>query len=138
MGELSTIKKKIYDLNKRRELLLHNILNTKPFVAAQVYERYKKCGNQSCKCQNGELHGPFLWIYQNKKGEPIISTTVDKDKHWDARNLADNYKKLTNERQLLHEIDKEINEYLNEMEKLLEVEVKDYATKRHSGRPKKS
>jgi len=137
MEDISKLRKKIYEANKKRTLLLQKVLSTKPFIAAQVYERYKKCGNSKCKCQRGELHGPFLWIYQNKKNKPILSTTVENGKHREAKDLAANYKVLIEERQLLREVDQEINRYLNDMEALLEKEAKEYATKRHPGRPKK-
>jgi len=137
MEDLSALRKKIYTANTQRNTLLQNIMRAKPFIAAQVYERYKKCGNPNCKCQKGELHGPYLWIYQNKKGQKILSTTVQKGKHLEAKELADNYKELLERRQKLRELDQKINEYLNVMESILEKEAKDYATKRHPGRPKK-
>ncbi len=138
MQELSELRKKVYQLSKKRDLLLQKVLRTKPFIAAQVYQRYKTCGNSNCKCQHGELHGPFLWIYQNKKGKPILSTTVESTKHREAKDLASNYKLLFEERQSLREIDREINDLLNAIEALLEKEAKDYVTKRNPGRPKKN
>lgn len=138
METLPELRKKVYLANQRRIRMLQKVLKTKPFIAAQVYERYKKCGNPNCKCHRGELHGPFLWIYQNKKGQPLLSTTVENEKRMDAKALAENYKTLMEERQILRTIDQEINGYLNAMELLLEKEAKDYATQRHPGRPKKN
>lgn len=137
MENISDIKKKLSSSIKRRDLLIEKIMKIKPFIAAQVYEHYKKCGHESCKCQRGELHGPFLWIYQHKKGSSIISTTVDSDKRREAKDLAANYKTLLEERKLLREMDQQIQEYLNELEALFEKEAKNYATKRNPGRPKK-
>lgn len=137
MEEISKIKQNIKSVSRRRIVLLDKILNTKSFIAAQVYEHYKKCGNKGCKCQRGELHGPYLWIYQHKKGLPIISTTVDEAKRREAKDLAASYKALLSDRKQLREMDQEIQELLNKLELSLEKEAKDYATKRSSGRPKK-
>jgi len=137
MEDISKIKQNINSIARRRIVLLSKILNTKPFIAAQVYEHYKKCGHKGCKCQRGELHGPFLWIYQHKKGRPIISTTVDGTKRREAKDLAASYKTLLSDRKQLREMDQEIQELLNKLEISLEKEAKDYATKRSSGRPKK-
>jgi len=137
MDDLSAIRKSIYDSDKKRSLLLQKLLKTKPFIAAQVYERFKTCGNENCKCQHGELHGPFLWIYQNKKNNRILSTTVADDKKKEAKELAERYKVLLEQRQKLRELDRDINSCLNAMEKILEKEVNEYVTKRHPGRPKK-
>lgn len=138
MENISDIKKKLHSSVKRRDFLIEKIMDTKPFIAAQVYEHYKKCGHESCKCQRGELHGPFLWIYQRKKGSPIISTTVDNTKRREAKDLAANYKTLLDERKSLREMDQQIQEYLNLLETLLEKEAKNYATQRNPGRPKKN
>jgi len=137
MEDISKIKQSINSITRRRSMLLNKTLRTKPFIAAQVYEHYKKCGRKGCKCQRGELHGPFLWIYQHKKGLPIISTTVDGAKRREAKDLAASYKTLLKDRKQLREMDQEIQELLNKLELTLEKEAKDYATKRSSGRPKK-
>ena len=77
--ELSKVRQQISSLNKRRTELLGSIIKTESFIAAQVYEHFKKCGNKNCKCARGELHGPFTWFYRNKKGQKLISTSIKKD-----------------------------------------------------------
>ena len=130
MPDLSTLRKLVYDLNKKRQDDINRVLNTKPFIAAQVYERYKACGNPKCKCARGELHGPFLWIYQKKKGEKVISTTVVKEKALEAKELAERYEKLLRLRKQIREADQEINELLNEYETQMEKEVSEYVKRK--------
>ena len=137
MEELSRIRQEISICMKKRNHLLHSIMNNKPYIAAQVYERYKTCGNKNCKCHNGEPHGPFLWIYQHKKGQKIISTTVDSPKAAQARQLAANYLRWTEYRKQLRELDREIQENLDKIEKILEQDAREYVTKGKSGRPRK-
>jgi hypothetical protein len=129
MADISDLRKQVSDLNRERIDIINRVLKTKPFIAAQVYERFKKCGKKNCRCSRGELHGPFLWIYQNKKGVKVISTTVVEGKHYEAKELAKRYEILVHQRQRIREIDRLINEVLNELESHMEMEVKEYVTK---------
>lgn len=130
MEELSKVRRQISTLNKNRSVLLNRIMNTEPFIAAQVYERYKKCGNKNCKCAKGELHGPFTWIYQKKKDQKLISTTIKKDIAPEALALAENYKTLQDLRKQVREIDDQINLLLNTIEKILEQDATKYVSKK--------
>ena len=118
--------------------MLSRIMNTEPFIAAQVYERFKKCGHKNCKCANGELHGPFTWIYQKKKDQKLISTTIKKDIAPEALVLAGNYKALQELRKQVREIDDQLNLLINTIEKILEQDATKYVAKKEAtkGRPK--
>jgi len=130
MEEISALRKKIYELNKRRFDAISRVLHTKPYIAAQVYERYKKCGSPNCKCAKGELHGPYLWIYQKKKGQKVISTTVAKGKAAEAKEMARRYEELLRLRQQIRESDQKVNELLNEYETTMEKEATEYANRK--------
>ena len=132
MADLSALRKKVYDLNKRRTDAISRVLLTKPYIAAQVYQRYRKCGKSNCKCVKGELHGPFLWIYQKKKGQKVISTTVAEGKGAEARERAKRYEELLRLRQQIRESDQKLNELLNEFEKELEGEVSEYVKRKET------
>ena len=128
--ELSVIRKKISDLMLIRSEVTNKVLHTREFIAAQVYERGTKCGKPNCKCSKGELHGPFLWIYQKKKNRKVVSTTVASCKAAEARELAGRYEALLKQRQRIREADQKINELLNEFESLLEKGIDEYATRK--------
>ena len=130
MEEISALRKKISDLNKKRLDTINRVLQTKPYIAAQVYERYKKCGKANCKCAKGEPHGPFLWIYQKKKGQKVVSTTVAKEKAAEAKEMAARYEGLLRQRQQIRETDQKINELLNEFESHMEREVTEYVNRK--------
>jgi hypothetical protein len=130
MTDLSALRKKVSDLNQKRVDAIHKVLDTKPYIAAQVYERFKSCGNPNCKCARGELHGPFLWIYQRKKGQKVVSTTVAREKAREAKELAGRYEKLLRLRQQIRETDQKINELLNEFTECLEKEVSEYVRRK--------
>jgi len=130
MEDKSVLRKKVYDLNKRRQDAINCVLNTKPYIAAQVYERYRKCGKPNCKCAKGELHGPYLWLYQKKKGQKVVSTTVVEGKAAEAKEMARRYGELVRLRQQIREADQKINELLNEYEANMEKEAADYASRK--------
>lgn len=134
---LPRLRQEIYNQQQQRKELLNELMSSRPYIAAQVYERYKTCGNKQCKCRQGQLHGPFLWIYQKKKGQKVLSTTVDARRATDAKKKAQYYKDWLQNRKLLRELDQSIQHKLDEMEKLLEKEAAVYGTKRNPGRPKK-
>ena len=137
MSEISQVRQAIARLMQQREPVLDQLLRGKPFIAAQVYERYKACGNKTCKCHSGELHGPFLWIYQRKKDQKLISTTVDGPKEAEAKRLAASYQHWLTCRQQLRELDQHIQRRLDELEGHLEQDARAYVTRRKPGRPRK-
>jgi len=126
MADISALRKQIFDLNKKRQDAINRVLHTRPYIAAQVYERHRKCGKPNCKCAKGELHGPFLWIYQKKKGQKVVSTTVAEGKGAEAKEMAARYEELLRLRQQIRESDQKMNDLLNEYERGLEREVSEY------------
>lgn len=132
MEDISKVRQQIHNKNKQRTLLLSKIMKLEPFIAAQVYERFKKCGNKNCKCSRGELHGPFIWLYQNKKGQKLISTSIKKEVAKEASELAKNYKTLCEYRKEVRKIDEQISLLINQMEKILEMDASKYAEKKEA------
>jgi hypothetical protein len=132
MTDLSAMRKKVHDINKRRSAAIGRVLDTKPYIAAQVYQRYRKCGKSNCKCANGELHGPFLWIYQKKKGQKVVSTTVAEGKGAQAKERAKRYEELLRLRQQIRDFDKSLNDMLNEYEKEIEEGVSEYVKRKEA------
>jgi len=138
LSTLSALRKQVGDLNRSRTTAINHVLSTKTFIAAQVYERFKTCGSPNCKCARGEPHGPFLWIYQKKKNQKVISTTVTKGKGAEAKELAERYAKLLKLRQQIREADQKINEILNEFESHMEKEVTEYVQRKEKANKRQS
>jgi len=138
MEDLSQIRKKIYDLNKKRWALLEQIMNPGKLLTASFYERFTKCSSPNCKCASGELHGPFPWIYQNKKGKKLISTSCVAHMVDDARAFSENYKAFKENRAEIKGIDEEIYRLITKIETLNEVEAKEFTKKVGEKRGRKS
>lgn len=141
MEELSRIRQKIYQLNQKRWSLLDSVMKPGKLLTASFYERYTKCGSQNCKCASGELHGPFPWIYQNRKGEKFISTSCVADKVEDARHFSENYKSFKENWAQIKMLDEEINCLVAQIESFNVVDAEEFTRKegeKRGRKPKKS
>lgn len=137
MDQISQMRKKLYDLNQKRWLLTEKLMKPGSLLTAQYYERYTKCGSPTCKCASGELHGPFHWIYQRKKGEKPISTSCKADKVKDAQEMSENYKNFKQSWDEIKEIDYEISRLIEQIEKLYEVPASEFVKKEGEKRGRK-
>ena len=63
------------ELAKEKE---HLAAKKKPPTVSYQLE-YVKCGRDGCKCQRGELHGPYWFGYYSRKGK-LISRYIGKEK----------------------------------------------------------
>lgn len=138
MEELSQIRQRIYQLNKKRWELLESVMSPGKLLTASFYERFTKCSSPNCKCASGELHGPFPWIYQNRKGEKLISTSCLAEKVEDAQNFSGNYKTFKENWAQIKMLNEEINGLISQLESLNEVDTKEFVRKEGEKRGRKS
>jgi hypothetical protein len=138
MEDISQIRKKIAQLNKARWELIEEQMRAGKLLKASFYERLKKCNSPNCKCASGELHGPFPWIYQNRKGLKLVSTSCVQDKVADAKKFTENYKTFKTVLQQIVKIDKDIQECILRIGELQEVDVEQFIKKDGEKRGRKS
>jgi len=60
--EKEEIKRRIYKLRKERELLERHCLGIGKQLPLWLSVRYVRCGKKGCKCNKGQLHGPFNYF----------------------------------------------------------------------------
>ena len=137
MEELSQIRQKIYRINQKRWSLLESVMKPGKLLTASFYERFTKCSSPNCKCASGGLHGPFPWIYQNRKGGKFISTSCVADKVEDARCFSENYKSFKENRAQIKILDEEIHRLVAQIESLNSVEAKEFTRKEGEKRGRK-
>jgi hypothetical protein len=138
MEDLSQIRQKIYQLNKKRWDLIESVMSPGKLLTASFYERFTKCSSPNCKCASGELHGPFPWIYQNRKGEKLISTSCLVEKVENARLFSENFKAFKENWTQIKNLDEEINGLIAQIESLNEVDAKEFVRKEGERRGRKS
>lgn len=137
MEDLSKIRQNISRLNQKRWSLLQQVMKPGKLLSASFYERYTKCGSPNCKCAKGELHGPFPWIYQNRKGQKLVSTSCRSDKVEDAILFFENYKVFKENCSQIRKLDEEIGNLITRIETLSEVDVKEFTRKEGEKRGRK-
>ena len=137
MNDLSQVRKRIYELNRKRWLLIEKVMSPGELLTAQFYQRYTKCSNPNCKCAKGELHGPFPWIYQNRKGKKRISTTCLPEKVNDAEKFSENYKSFKEKWQNIQKMNEEIDDLIEEILTIQEVNPEIFTKKEDESRGRK-
>ena len=137
MEELSKIRQRIRQLNEKRWALIEHVMTPGKLLTASFYERFTKCSNPNCKCATGELHGPFPWIYQNRKGEKFISTSCVADKVEDACCFSGNYKSFKENWAQIKKLDEEIHHLITQIEMLNKADAKEFTRKEGERRGRK-
>ncbi len=138
MEDISQVRQKIHRLDQRRTALLNECMRPGKLLAASFYERFTKCSNPNCKCAAGELHGPFPWVYRNKKGKKLISTSCVAEKVQEAQTYSENYKAFKGRLSEIHSLEEEIHNLLKTIESLSEVDASEYTKKKGERRGRKS
>jgi hypothetical protein len=73
--------------------------------------------------------GLFPWIYQNRKGKKLISTSCVADKVEDARQFSENYKIFKENWAQIKALDEQINGLVARIQSLNEVDEKEFIKK---------
>ena len=56
-------------LLRRRQALVKRLARLEPLILrGSLIERYKRCGNPGCKCQQGPGHGPKYYLSVSQAG----------------------------------------------------------------------
>jgi hypothetical protein len=56
-------------LLRRRQMLVKQLTRLEPLILrGSLIERYKRCGNPGCKCQQGQGHGPKYYLSVSQAG----------------------------------------------------------------------
>jgi uncharacterized protein DUF6788 len=57
------------ELLRRRQLLVKHLTRLEPrILRGSLIERYKRCGNPGCQCQQGQGHGPKFYLSVSQAG----------------------------------------------------------------------
>lgn len=63
------IRKSISALEKERKLIFEKVLYPGRMIAGGFVERWLECGKANCRCQQGELHGPYYYLSVLERGK---------------------------------------------------------------------
>ena len=55
-------------LRARRRRLAHNLPDVEGLISGSVVEQGRRCGKEGCRCNSGELHGPYTYVVLPRAG----------------------------------------------------------------------
>ena len=117
MNNISSLRKNIASLEAQRKKIIHYLLNACDMTSGSIYTVYKKCGNKSCKCAKGKLHGPFKYLSKKAGGKTKL-TFIRRADEADIEKMASDYRKYSNYMARLNKIDKKIYDTIAMIKKI--------------------
>jgi len=114
--EKEEIKRRIYKLRKERELLERHCLGIGKQLPLWLSVRYVRCGKKGCKCNKGQLHGPFNYVSFKEKGR-VYCRYISSKKMNKIRKYISNYQSFQEKIARLNEINREIITLLKKSQK---------------------
>ncbi len=66
-GEIRKMDENVNDLRIIKRLLFRKLKF--PEIAGSIHSELVKCGKKSCKCNKGNLHGPYFYLYRYEGGK---------------------------------------------------------------------
>jgi len=86
---LSQRRAEAFALLRECEGLLEELVRPGPMMPGCFYGMYKKCGRAGCRCERGELHGPYPVIAATRGGRRSTrSVPADRVREVQARTEA--------------------------------------------------
>jgi hypothetical protein len=86
----------------RRQALVKKLARLQPLVLrGSLIERYKRCGNPGCKCQQGQGHGPKYYLSVSQAGSRPEMDYVPEQYRHQVSDCLQNFQKV---RQVLEQI----------------------------------
>jgi hypothetical protein len=55
-------------LRARRRRLARNLPDVEGLISGAVVEQGRRCGKEGCRCNSGELHGPYTYVVLPRAG----------------------------------------------------------------------
>jgi hypothetical protein len=96
-------------LRQRRKKLIQKIKRANfAILRGSVIERFKRCGNPTCKCSEGKGHGPKYYLSVSKPGERPEMDYVPQNLHRNVTDYLENFQALRQSLEELCEIDREL------------------------------
>ncbi len=83
-------------MSKPQSQLRLQELARRPMVAGSLVEQYVTCGKPSCRCRQGEKHGPVYYLYWKDEGRSR-SLYIPRDQVPELRDQIATYRRFQSE-----------------------------------------
>ncbi len=106
-------KTRIKKLERQRQALIQDLLNTKQMIRGSFGTAYRKCGKPNCWCAQGTGH-PIKRITWTEKARSRTQSIPAKDVAW-IETMTNHYKRFRKNRQALRALERQINTVVDEL-----------------------
>lgn len=100
---VSRLRQEAVGLLDECQRLLGELLRPGLMIPGSFYQMYKKCGRKTCRCTEGDLHGPYPVISIAHKGRRSCRS-VPRDRQAEVRARAERYHAFQRRRAMLREM----------------------------------
>ena len=76
---ISDLRQEISILREERLKAENRLMGAKEMLACSLILRKVLCGNPSCRCQKGNLHGPYPYLSEKIKGKTRLTYIRKRD-----------------------------------------------------------
>ena len=70
--DISKLRQKVYQLDRQRRALLHQVLRLRAMISGSLYQMHRRCGNPRCKCARGQLHASW-YVSEYQQGRTKLT-----------------------------------------------------------------
>ncbi|MCP4409572.1 MAG: hypothetical protein GY807_17845 [Gammaproteobacteria bacterium] len=105
---------RIKQLERQRQTLIQELLNTPQMIRGSFGITYRKCGKSNCWCAQGTGH-PLKRIAWTENARSRTQTIPTEDIAW-IETMTHNYRRFRKNRQALRALERQINTVIDEFE----------------------
>lgn len=58
----------VRQLRARRRRVARSLPDVEALIVGSVADQGRRCGKEACRCNRGELHGPYTYVVLSRKG----------------------------------------------------------------------
>ena len=99
---------KLRELERERSSLERKMASGEKMLEGSLIERRISCGKKTCRCADGNLHGPYYYLSRKVRGKTRMIYLKDKDLIQAARAHRTFQKALTRWREVGRKIEREL------------------------------
>lgn len=112
--EISKLRQAVNRLSKDRYFLEKECMNIRFMIKGTLLLREKYCLKPGCKCTRGEPHPPLTYLSKSVGGKTYYRY-IKKRNEYRVKKGVDNYHRYQKSLQRIREIDREIENLLNQI-----------------------
>lgn len=95
------------ELRARRRELVQSLPDLEELLQGSVIERRKRCGKPNCRCAEGELHGPYMYLSTRAEKRTRLDYVPEDWTGW-VRRRVENFRRVQQVMSEVAEINREL------------------------------